>query len=289
MFLGIIFAVLVAILWSFGEISYSRLSRNLDRANVYLYQYLVRAIIYLSVVIIFDIGLFKSFNFDHLLVFLPIILCDLFASYVVNIAVSNGKLSITSPIMAAYPIIDIFLGVFLIKEKIGIIEIILAFLITMAIIMLAVSQRKSKISPHPLKGIIFSVIYMFLVAFSIYFEKNAYVGDFFVYELYFYKGLIYLLTSGLFMLVVGVSPVKLKKPNKEIMLGTGVTPIGNVLNSFALNFGSMIVVTPISSMYSVLTSYLSRKVLKEKVSIKESISIFIILICTLFLITMQLI
>lgn len=284
MFLGILFAILVAVFWSLGEISYSHLSRNLDRANVYFYQYLTRAVLYLLVVVIFNISLFTQFNFDHFYVFLPIITCDLFASYVINIAVSNGKISVVSPIMAAYPIVDILLGILLLKEKIGVLELVLSGIIATSIVLLAKSQKKSRKSPHPLKGIIFAGIYMLLVAFSIYFEKTAYIGDFSVYELYFYKGIVYLLTSGFFMLIIGVTPVKIKKPNLEIMKGTGITPLGNILNSFALSFGNMIIVTPISSMYSVLTNFISRKVLKEKISFIESVCISLILLCTISLI-----
>lgn len=288
MFLGVLFALLVAIFWSVGEIAYSNLSKNVDRANVYFYQYFIRSVIYLLVVIIFDISLFTKFSFDGMLVFLPIILCDLFCSYVINISVSNGKLSVVSPIMAAYPIVDILLGIILLKEKIGILEIVLSSIITVAIVVLATNQKKSKSSPHPKKGIFFAIIYMLLTAFSIYFEKNAYLEDFSIYGLYFYKGLIYLSTSAFFMLIVGVSPVKLKKPNKEILSGTTITPIGNVLNSFSLNFGNMVVVTPISSMYSILTNFLSRKVLKEKISILESICISVILLSTILLIILGL-
>lgn len=284
MFLSIIFAILVVFFWAIGEVSYSKLSKSLDRANVYFYQYLARSIIYLTVVLIFDISLFTKFNIDNLLIFLPIILCDLFGSYVINIAVSNGKLSVVSPIMAAYPIVDILLGLILLKEKIGLLEISLSGLIAFSIIVLAMSQKKSRKSPHPIKGIIFAVIYMLLVAFSIYFEKNAYTIDFSVYEFYFYKGFVYLLTSGFFMFIIGVTPVKIKKPNMEIIRGAGITPIGNVLNSFALSLGNIIIVTPISSIYSVLSNYLSRKVLKEKVSIKESVCIGIILLSTITLI-----
>ena len=287
MFIGIMLAMFVAIFWSLGEISYSHLARNLDRANVYLYQYLTRSVLYLTVVIIFDIGLFGRFSFDHFFIFLPIIICDLFGSYVINIAMSNGKLSVVSPIMAAYPIIDIMLGILLLKEKIGLPEIILSVVIAISIIVLASRQKKTKNAPHPIKGIVFSVVYMLLVAFSVYFEKNAYMGDFPVYELYFYKGLVYLLTSGVFMLVVGVAPVKLKWPNKEILKGTGITPLGNIMNSFALSFGNMIIVTPISSLYSVITNFISRKVLKEKISYVESICITLILSCTLLLIVFE--
>ena len=287
MVIGLILAMLVALFWSLGEISYSHLARSLDRANVYLYQYLTRSLLYLTVVIICDVGLFGRFSFDHFLVFLPIILCDLFGSYVINIAMSNGKLTVVSPIMAAYPIIDILLGIALLKERISLPEILLSIVIAISIIVLASRQKKTKSAPHPIKGIIFSVIYMLLVAFSIYFEKNAYMGEFHVYELYFYKGLVYFLTSGLFMLIIGVAPVKLKRPNKEILMGTGITPLGNIMNSFALNFGNMVIVTPISSLYSVITTFISRKVLKEKMSYVESICVTLILSCTLLLILFE--
>lgn len=284
MFLGLFFAMIVAVFWSVGEISYSRLAKNLDRANVYLYQYLARAIIYLTVVLIFNFKQFTTFDLDHFKVFLPIIICDWLGSYVVNIAMSNGKLSVVSPIMAAYPIVDIFLGLLLLKEKIGIPEIILSIIIAISIIYLATIQKKTRKAPHPLKGIIFALIYMLFVAFSVFFEKSAYVDNFPVYELYYYKGLIYLITSVMFMSIVGITPVKLKKPNKEILMGSGITPIGNVLNSFALSFGNIIIVTPISSMYSVLTNLFGRKILKEKINFKESVCIGIILASTILLI-----
>ena len=51
---------------------------------------------------------------------------------------------------------------------------------------------------------------------------------------------------------------------------------------------NMIIVTPISSMYSVLTNFLSRKVLKERITIKESICIGAIILCTIALITIGL-
>lgn len=288
MIIGIIFAILVAIFWSLGEINYSRLSRSLDKANVFFYQYFIRSILYLLVVVIFNIGLFLKFDFSHLLIFLPVILCDLFASIAINIAVSNGKLSVVSPIMAAYPIVDIFLGLILLKEKIGLIEIVLSVIITLSIVVLAKNQKKSEASPHPIKGIVFAGIYMLLVATSIFCEKSAYIGDYSFTELYFYKGLIYLLTSSIFMLLIGLTPVKLKKPSLKILRGTGITPLGNISNSFALSFGNMVVVTPISSMYSVLTNFLSRKVLKEKVTLKESICISFILLGTIALISFSL-
>ena len=46
--------------------------------------------------------------------------------------------------------------------------------------------------------------------------------------------------------------------NKDMLLGTMITPIGNSFYSFALSYGDMMVVTPISSIYSVITNISSR-------------------------------
>ena len=67
-----------------------------------------------------------------------------------------------------------------------------------------------------------------------------------------------------------------------------ITPIGNSFYSFALNYGDMMVVTPLSSIYSVITNITSRKVLKEKITKKESICIGLILVSTITLLIMGL-
>ena len=286
--LGIIFAIMVAILWSFGELFYSEASKNNDKTNVYMYTYLFRSIIYLLVVFIFSRGLFGTFNQNTLYSTLPIIFCDMFASLVVNVAVYNGKLSVVSPIMAAYPILDILFGVVLLNEKTSIFELILVLIISVSIILLAMNQKKTEKAPRPVKGIIFSILYMFLVAFSTYFEKSIYVSSFTVFDLYYYKGFIYFIASMFFAIIILVTPNKIKKPNLDIVKGCGLTPIGNVLYSFALNYGDLTVVAPISSLYSIITNFLSRFVLREKISIREKIFIYLVLISTLILVILQL-
>ncbi len=110
-----------------------------------------------------------------------------------------------------------------------------------------------------------------------------------MFELYYYKGIIYFLTSMFFLTIIGLSKkVRLQKPTVAILDGTAITPVGNVLNSFALSFGNMIVITPISSMYSVITHLISVKVLKEKISLIERICVLLILFSTILLIILGL-
>ena len=286
MILSIIMALMVAFLWSIGEVNYSELSKSTDNHNVYFYQYLARSIIYLFVVIILKPISFTRFSYSHFMVFLPIILCDLFASYVVNIAVSNGKLSVVSPIMAAYPILDIILGISILKEQVSLLELILVTSISISILVLTTTQTKSSRAPHPIKGIIFSIIYMILIALSTFLEKTAYMDNFEVFELYYYKGIIYFFTSLFFMSIVNQNKKKIRI-NKDIIKGTAIVPLGNVVYSFALNIGTISIISPISSMYSVITNYISRKILKEKTTLIENLCISIILFSTIALITIS--
>ena len=108
---------------------------------------------------------------------------------------------------------------------------------------------------------------MLLVAFSTYFEKSAYIGNYTVYDLYYYKGIVYTFVSVVFAMIVIVTPSKMKEIKSDILKGCGLTPLGNVLYSFALSFGSITIVAPLSSLYSVITNLISRIVLKEKISI----------------------
>ncbi len=289
MIIGIILAIVVAILWSIGEIEYSKVSKKEDSSNVYFYQYFLRTVVYLSVALIFNFSIFGTFKINDFLVFLPIILCDLFGTYILNKSVKNGELSTVSPIMAAYPVVDILLGMFILGEKATVVELILLFIISLSIIVLATDTEKTKYAPHPKLGILFAVVYMFLVAFSTFFEKNAYVNNLSVYDLYYYKGIVYFLTSLIFLIVILIKKVKFKKIDFSILKGSMITPIGNVINSVALTYGSIMVVTPISSIYSVITSIVSRNVLKEKVTLKEGICISLILVSTLTLLMLKLI
>ncbi len=285
--IGILLAILVAIIWSFGEVNYSKVSKRYDHTNIYMYTYLLRAIIYISVVILFQRKLIGTFDASIFSTTLPIILCDLFASLVINIAVTNGKLSIVSPIMAAYPVVDILLGMLLLKEQVTHLEILLSALITGAIIILATNQEKTSKASNPRKGILFSIFYMLLAALSIYFEKNIYINNFTIYDLYYYKGSIYIITSLFFALTIFLTSKKLKSPNLSIIKGCGLTPIGNVIDSLALSMGSMTIVTPISALYAVITNFLSRYYLKEKITNLEKVCIAIIIVSTLLLIILK--
>ena len=288
MLLSIILSLLVVLLWSYGDINYTKLSLKLEKMNVYFYQYFIKSIIYLFVTFIFNISLFKTFNITHFLIFSPVIFCDLAASIAIYYAVSRGKLSIVSPIMASYPIITIFLGIILLHEKPSYLSILLSMIITVSIIVLSTISSNDNKKKNYKRGILYAIVYMFLIAFSTYFEKDIYNNNLTIYELYYYKGLVYLLTSFFFLITLLISKKKFHKLNKDIIRGSILIPTGNVFYSLAISLGDIIYIAPITSMYSILTNYLSVNILKEKLSITERIAISLIILSTILLIIISL-
>lgn len=284
MLVSIILSLMVVLLWSYGEINYKHLFAKLDKYNVYFYQYFIKALIYLIFVVIFNASLLKSFNIMHFFIFSPVIFCDLAASIAVYYSVSMGKLSIVSPIMAAYPIITIFLGIVLLKETPSYLSILLSMIITVCIIIISRVSSKNENNHTYKRSIIYAIVYMFLIAFSTYFEKDIYNNNLSIYELYYYKGIVYFLTGLGFMTILLIKKKKIHKINKEIIRGSILTPIGNVFYSLAISLGDIVYISPLTSMYSVLTNYLSVNILKEKLSITERIAITMILLSTILLI-----
>ena len=186
--------------------------------------------------------------------------------------------------MAAYPMVDIILGTLLLQEKTSPFEIALVTIISISIIILAIHPEIGEKATHPKKGILFSILYMLFAAFSIYFEKIIYNSNYTVYHLYYYKGLVYGVASLFFGAVIIATATKLKTPTIDIVKGCGITPIGNVIDSVALSAENVSIVTPISSLYAVITHFISRFYLKEKVTLKEKICVGAILISTIILI-----
>ena len=285
--IAILLAILVAFIWAFGDVQYSKVSKKHDKRNIFFYTYCIRSIIYLGIVIIWKPSILGTFQPKVLQSMLPIIMCDLFASLTINMAVTNGKLSVVSPIMASYPMIDILLGTLLLKEDISMVEVMLVVIISISIILLARNQKSNRKVPHPKKGILFSILYMLLSAFSIYFEKKIYNTNYTVFDLYYYKGSIYVLASLFFAITISMTKTKMKKPSLDFLKGCGLTPLGNVIDSFSLNIGDMTIVTPISSLYAIITNFASRYYLKEKISTKDKLYIYLILVCTFTLILLK--
>ena len=281
---SILVAILVAILWAVGEVYMAKDSVSKNRRVIIFYQYLGMSILYFGTVLILSPSTFSTFSWSRFFRFMPAALANIIGMVFYTKAIKSGKLSVVSPVMAAYPIINVFLGFFILKEDVGMISFLAAICITIAIVVMSFLQTKGTSQGKALNiGLVAAVIYMIIVAFATYLEKWAYVDGLTLMDCFYYFGICYLLSAIGVLTYLKLKKISFHKITKDTVLGIGGTDFGNLLSSVALYGSSMSVVTPIMAMYTVLTNYLSRSILKEKLSFWQSICIAIIILCTLLI------
>lgn len=282
--ISIFVAILVAILWAVGEVYMAKDSMLKNRRVLIFYQYLGMSILYFGTVLILSPSTFSTFSLSHFFRLMPVALANIIGMVFYTKAIKSGKLSVVSPVMAAYPIINVFLGFFILKEDVGMISFLAAICITIAIVIMSFLQTKKTAQGKAFNiGLVAAVIYMVIVAFATYLEKWAYVDGLSITDCFFYFGICYLLSAIGVLIYLKTKKISFHKITKDTVLGIGGTDFGNLFSSVALYGSSMAIVTPIMAMYTVLTNYLSRSILKEKISFWQSICITVIILCTLLI------
>lgn len=282
--MSIFVAIFVAILWAIGEVYMTKDSVSQNRKVLIFYQYLGMAILYFGTVLLFSSQTFLTFSWYHFFRMMPVALANIIGMVFYTKAIQKGKLSVVSPVMAAYPIINVFLGFFILKEDVGFLSFLAAICIALAIVWMSFLQTKGSSKGKTLNiGLLAAVIYMIIVAFATYLEKWAYVDGFTIMDCFYYFGICYFLSSVGVYVYLRIHKIPLYKITKDTLLGIGGTDFGNLLSSVALHGSSMSLVTPIMAMYTILTNFLSRSILKEKISFWQSLCITIIILCTLLI------
>lgn len=134
---SILVAILVAILWAVGEVYMAKDSVSKNRRVIIFYQYLGMSILYFGTVLILSPITFSTFSWSRFFRFMPAALANIIGMVFYTKAIKSGKLSVVSPVMAAYPIINVFLGFFILKEDVGMISFLAAICITVAIVVMS--------------------------------------------------------------------------------------------------------------------------------------------------------
>lgn len=105
---SILVAILVAILWAVGEVYMAKDSVSKNRRVIIFYQYLGMSILYFGTVLILSPSTFSTFSWSRFFRFMPAALANIIGMVFYTKAIKSGKLSVVSPVMAAYPIINVF-------------------------------------------------------------------------------------------------------------------------------------------------------------------------------------
>ena len=203
------------------------------------------------------------------------------------------ELSISSPIQNCSGVITALLLFIIFKETIGILDITGIIMIALGMILLSHIEKQNseikKIDTKKIVGLIaliFPIIYCILDGMgtfldAIYLDKLSLITEDAALIAYEYTFFIYGLV--LFIYLKFIKKEKFIFKDEKDRLGASIfETLGQFFYVFAISSNSTLSI-PIISCYSIMSILLARIFLKEKLSIDEYITVFIILFGILIL------
>lgn len=279
----IIIALIIAFIWGLGEIFYKKTTEHFNSINILFYTYVFEIIVYLLFVLIFDISAFTRFNLRIFIYILPMFLISTFLGNILYLtSIKNGNLSIISPILASDPVYTVLIGITLFQEKLSVVSFILLVIICSSICALNFVSSKTKEKTKKI-AIFLASLYAFVVAITTTLEKSVYLSGFKVTDFYFHTAILLIIMVIIMIIVMKIKHIKFLKPNKDLILSNSLSRGGYFLHSYLLSTSYISVVSPLTGLYSVVTHVLAVKILKEKLTIKQNICVFLIIISTILL------
>ena len=279
----IILALVVAFMWGAGEIFDKKATNHYNAINVLVHSYIFEIISFLLFTLVTDINAFTRFNLEIFKYIAPLFVFSICLGNVFYLcAIKYGNLSIVSPILASDPIYVILIGIFLFHEDVSIDKLIPLIIIVASICALNFigSKTKEKVKKT---AIIFASAYAFVTAIVTTLEKSTYLSGFKIADFYFHYSLLLILLVIILLIYMKIKHIKFEKPNKDIFISNSLNRVGYFVHSYLLSTSYVSIITPITGLYSVVTHILAIKILKEKLSLKQSICVFLIIISTIVL------
>ena len=199
-----------------------------------------------------------------------------------------GEIAIVTPISASYPIVTVSL-MLLLGSKLSFLSIIAIFILIIGIILTSIDIRKIK-NLYKTKGVKESLVALLL--WGVYFFVMNICGndvDFLGINfpkthyraMFFYTTVI----NGLFMIAYAL--YKKGMPNKKdltkntilfFIITTIIYSVAWLVVTYGITVGNTAIITPISSIYPMITAVLAIIFYKEKLVFNQKIGIFTILL-----------
>lgn len=236
-----------------------------------------------------------NYNFMNILIYLPVSLMYILSMTIGYFGLKYLELSISSPIQNSSGAVVCILCLLFLSKSLDVISIIGVSLICVGIFLLGVIENKDnheKIDKYK-KGfvaILIPIIYCIVDAMGTFFdafylddiEKTPLIGVSestienvanTSYELTF---LICSMFIFIYLKFIKNEKIKIKDQKNRISAGIFET-LGQFTYVFALS-GNSVIAAPIISAYSIISIILSRIFLKEKLSLKQYIIIFMVIV-----------
>ena len=248
----------------------------------------------------------SEINLNILITYLPVALIYIASMFCTYKAMTLVKVSILSPLQNSSILsplqnsscaITTILCIFLLKQEVGIPQIIAIALIIICMILLSINKDETlrlesgdkeadeKNAKRAyllyLKGIAFALGYWFLDGIGSFMDDYTLEANLSAEQVIIAYSFIYGIIGVICAIIVKIKDRDYKytkvKENKLKLLGTLVETAGQYTYIYAFAFGDAALASPYIAAYSVVTVILSRIFLKEKLTKKQYVLISLIL------------
>ena len=291
----LLFATITVLLWGTSETIFKKVSTIEKHSVLKLISF--NGIILGICAIVFMLITRTEINLNILITYLPVALIYIASMFCTYKAMTLVKVSILSPLQNSSWAITTILCIFLLKQEVGIPQIIARALIIICMILLSINKdevlrlesgdkeadKKNAKRAYLLylKGIAFALGYWFLDGIGSFMDDYTLEANLSAEQVIIAYSFIYGIIGVICAIIVKIKDRDYKytkvKENKLKLLGTLVETAGQYTYIYAFAFGDAALASPYIAAYSVVTVILSRIFLKEKLSKKQYVLIALIL------------
>lgn len=291
----LLFATITVLLWGTSETIFKKVSTIEKHSVLKLISF--NGIILGICAIVFMLITRTEINLNILITYLPVALIYIASMFCTYKAMTLVKVSILSPLQNSSCAITTILCIFLLKQEVGIPQIIAIALIIICMILLSINKDEvlrlesgdkeadkknaKKAYLLYLKGIAFALGYWFLDGIGSFMDDYTLEANLSAEQVIIAYSFIYGIIGVICAIIVKLKDKDYKyikvKENKLKLLGTLVETAGQYTYIYAFAFGDAALASPYIAAYSVVTVILSRIFLKEKLSKKQYVLIALIL------------
>ena len=292
----ILFATITVLLWGTSETIFKKVSTNERNSVLKLISF--NGIILGICAVIFMLITRTQVTLDMLITYLPVALIYIASMFCTYKAMTLVKVSILSPLQNSSCAITTILCILILKQDVGIPQIIAIAVIIICMILLSINKdevlaiesgNKEEDAKNAkrsymlyLKGIAFALGYWFLDGIGSFMDDYTLEADLSAEQVIIAYSLIYCLVGIIALIVLKIKDREYKifdiKNNKLKLIGTLVETAGQYTYIYAFAFGDAALASPYIAAYSIVTVLLSRIFLKEKLKKKQYALIILILL-----------
>lgn len=286
------YCLLSTVIWGFVAIAIKKCSNN-EPKRIAIMGMLIYHFTMILVSLMINPQIIVSLNIVDMIKMLPGIIIQSIGFYCSISAIKYGKVAITSSIQRTQVIVTFLLGIFILKEKFTILQLIVSGILVTLSVMIAKDKKndEEKINEKAKqKAIMYSWGVVFFYGISDFINK-IYITEF--------KSPLYVMFNYATIIIIGIfayclitkkwNYIDIRKINSKgyFILQSLLDVSSSIFNRFALLDGNVSIVSVISTSSIIITILASRWILKEKISWKKYLMILGIFVCVLILSLMK--